>query len=274
MQGHMIKYARGTIWMCEDDGIDEDLMRRGFRSHVQKKTRPVLIISNNYGNAHSPVLNVIPLTSQDKRSSVAVALVSEDGSLSCILCNQIKTVDANKLISYMGTVDEETMAEVEKITQYTLGIKVPKITESLNDLEALVKNIVTMKFNELNEREDLDNMVKYIADGLESTYKNLMTNYLNVCNTATRRIKSSAPALSEIVDTKSKDKSNKTKSSSSSTVMKPKGYWTTDRKKEFVFDYDNLSMQQMMIKYGFDSEKPLKKRYYNYKYELKKANML
>ena len=272
MQGHSIKFKRGTIWFCSDDDYEDANKKRGFINHVQKKTRPVLIISSDYGNSHSPVLNVVPLTTVDKRSSVSVAIVSEDGTLSCILCNQIKTVDAKQMIKYVSTVDDETMAEVERVINFTLGIKNQKIEKSLEDIENIIQDIITKKFSEVSDRSEFDNMVTNIATALENTYKNLIEEYVNAINSAPKKLKESAPELdkiSEIHKNKQKSNNGSDKKRKYTKSNKPRGYWTLERKEKFVKDYESNTIEWMMINYQMPTGNQVTKRYYNFKHELK-----
>lgn len=283
--GYSTKYARGTVWMCEEDSIiDGETIRKGFRTHVQKKTRPVLVLSSNFGNSHSPVLNVLPMTSQSKPCSVNVEVFTEEQTVNYILCNQIKTVDANNLSHYMFSVDESVMHEVEKTIQMVLGISQPRIAKSIEDLEELIKNISTMKFHELSNREEFDTIVEKIAQGLESNYKSLMENYIMNLNASAKRLREQSPSLSARVETTKSDDSVEEQNSSSSEVnkttnkntktnkpkrsMKPRGYWTEERKRQYVSDFDNHTIEWMMVTYEIDTEAQAKKRRNQYSYEL------
>lgn len=283
--GYSTKYARGTVWMCEEDNIiDGDIVRKGFRTHVQKKTRPVLVLSSNFGNSHSPVINVVPMTSQSKPCSVNVEVFTEDKTVNHILCNQIKTVDATSLSHYMFSVDEAVMREVEKTIQTVLGIAQPRIAKSIEDLEELIKNISTMKFNELSNREEFDTIVEKIAKGLEDNYKSLMENYITNLNASARRLREHSPSLSARVETTkfndsveesnsssnntTKSANKNTKANKSKRSMKPRGYWTEERKRQYVEDFDNHTIEWMMITYEIDTEAQAKKRRNQYSYEL------
>lgn len=282
--GYSTKYARGTVWMCEeDDVIDGEIIRKGFRTHVQKKTRPVLILSSNFGNSHSPVVNVLPITSQSKPCSVNVEVLNEDHEVNYILCNQIKTVDASSLTYYMSTVDESVIREVEKTTQMVLGISQPKIAKSIEDIKELIENVSTMRFNDLSNREEFDNIMSNIAKGLEDNYKHLIENYISNINASARRLRESAPNLSAAVETKSNNGVNDDKSSSNEynklenknskserpkRKMKPRGYWTEERKRQYIEDFDNHTIRWIMINYEIDTEAQAKKRRHQYSYEI------
>lgn len=70
-----------------------------------KKTRPAVIIQNDFGNEHSPFTIVAPLTSTTRQSPVRVLVKASEGGLkndSCILLNQIRAVNKRRLVRYMS----------------------------------------------------------------------------------------------------------------------------------------------------------------------------
>jgi mRNA interferase MazF len=79
--------------------------------HEQSGVRPVLILQNDIGNKHSPTTIIAPITSKVKSSylPVHVPIKSKNGMPydSCVLCEQIRTIDKTRLIGYIGCIDEE-----------------------------------------------------------------------------------------------------------------------------------------------------------------------
>ena len=67
-----------------------------------RKTRPVLIVSNDKNNKHHTLITVVPLTSQIARVyPFEVLLIQEDSNLlkdSKAQCNQIRTISKERLI--------------------------------------------------------------------------------------------------------------------------------------------------------------------------------
>lgn len=89
--------------------------------------RPVLILQNNRGNLFSPTVIVAPLTSRPKKIDLPThvwiskrfGLVSD----SIALLEQVKTIDKDRLIEFLGFVDESTMRSIEKAVQISLGLR-------------------------------------------------------------------------------------------------------------------------------------------------------
>ena len=87
---------RYEIWRAE--------LPSAANSHVQQGVRPVIIVSNDAANTHSPVVTVVPLTSQCKKPLPTHVLIREQGlsTSSTALCEQIITVDKSRLIKRIG----------------------------------------------------------------------------------------------------------------------------------------------------------------------------
>jgi mRNA interferase MazF len=88
-----------------------------------KKTRCCVVISNNQQNLYSPLLIVIPTTSDmDKLYSWEVVIHSE-GKNRKILTNQIRSVDRKRLREYKGQVSYEILTKIEKALSIVLALK-------------------------------------------------------------------------------------------------------------------------------------------------------
>ena len=82
-------------------------------------TRPVLIISNDIGNKHSPTVIIAAITSRvhTKAKLPTHTPVSNYEGLdkdSVILLEQIRTIDKQRLIQYMGMMPYNIMERVDK----------------------------------------------------------------------------------------------------------------------------------------------------------------
>lgn len=76
-------------------------------SHVQGGSRPVVVVSNNMANAHSPVITVVPLTSNTRKNHLPThVLLVESGLpvISLALCEQILTIDKSRLTRRIGLI--------------------------------------------------------------------------------------------------------------------------------------------------------------------------
>ena len=83
----------------------------------QGGTRPVLTISNNTGNRHSPTIIVVPITSRTHTEVKDFDKLDKD---SIILLEQIRTIDKQRLKQYIGLMPDHIMARVDKALAISL----------------------------------------------------------------------------------------------------------------------------------------------------------
>lgn len=86
-------------------------------SNIQGGTRPVLVVSNVMNNKHSPCVNVIPITSAEKKLLLCHVVIDRYWYCglekpSTILVEQITTIDAWRLRGRIGRLNEYMMRKV------------------------------------------------------------------------------------------------------------------------------------------------------------------
>ena len=84
--------------------------------------RPVLIIQNDIGNKHSPTTIVAPISSRLCKTQIPTHIECKLLKDSIILCEQIKCIDKQRLRNHICTLDEETMARVNKAIKISLEV--------------------------------------------------------------------------------------------------------------------------------------------------------
>lgn len=114
-----MKYIkRGDIYLADLDD------RFGVE---QIGIRPVLIIQNNKGNTYSPSVTVIPITSKTHKKLPTHVFLEKPIGLakdSIALCEQVTTIDKNRLLTYIGKVDERFVnTKIRKALEIQLGIE-------------------------------------------------------------------------------------------------------------------------------------------------------
>ncbi len=93
----------------------------------QSGLRPVLIVQNEKGNAHSPTTIICPITTKDKTEIATHVQISPDDcdiiKESTILCEQIRVVDKSRLKRKLGIINNrEIIEEVNKKLMITIGV--------------------------------------------------------------------------------------------------------------------------------------------------------
>lgn len=88
----------------------------------QEADRPAIIVSNDTGNKHAPVVEVVYLTTKKKAGLPTHVYIGSAERPSIALCEQIVTVCKSRLARYIGSVTEEEMSRVDKALSKSLGI--------------------------------------------------------------------------------------------------------------------------------------------------------
>lgn len=121
---------RGDVWFAS--------LGSHVNISVQGGTRPVIIISNNIGNAHADTVNVVPMTRHLKKPELPCHTQLDPGSisdcrqpldLSMVLAEQLTTISKYSLRSYAGHIsDDEAMNCIETavLSQLALERSVPE----------------------------------------------------------------------------------------------------------------------------------------------------
>lgn len=102
----------------------------------QNSERPAVIVSNNVGNEHSGIVEVVYLTSQPKKDLPTHAKVLCSVP-STALCEQIHTVSKERLGAYIRTCTEKEMNDIDAKLTISLGLN--GSNETQNDSEEVEK---------------------------------------------------------------------------------------------------------------------------------------
>lgn len=96
--------------------------------HEIKKTKPVLIIQNDIGNEYGETTIVAPITSTVRMPLSPVHTLLTGGAntglsvVSVALLNQIRTLDRRRLVKRLGTLDAQTMQQVNEAIRISLEV--------------------------------------------------------------------------------------------------------------------------------------------------------
>jgi len=96
------------------------------RGSEQAGRRPALIVSNDIQNEHSPVVVVAAITKTVPKKPYPFIVEIPDGILpesSRALCNQLNTIDKERLLRYRGELHRETFAALDGALCVSLGIR-------------------------------------------------------------------------------------------------------------------------------------------------------
>jgi len=110
---------RGDIYLVEFDPT---------RGHEIRKTRPAVVIQNDVSNRYSPITLVAAISSQfGNPPHPREVLVGPGGrtgltQLSAVVLNQIRSIDCQRLLKRIGSVDGAIMRRVDNALKVSLGL--------------------------------------------------------------------------------------------------------------------------------------------------------
>lgn len=100
-----------------------------YQGSMQGGMRPVVVVSNNRANRYSTVITVVPLSTkinkkQNLPTHVFVSAYRSKGleQHSIALCEQVSALDFSRIIEYIGSVDEQTLARITEAVQVQVGV--------------------------------------------------------------------------------------------------------------------------------------------------------
>lgn len=97
------------------------------RGSEQGGVRPVIIIQNDKGNAHSPTAIVAIITSKQTKAKIPTHIeipkISSGLPLdSVVLCEQLRTIDKERLKDKVGTLSINKIIEINNALRISLEI--------------------------------------------------------------------------------------------------------------------------------------------------------
>ena len=84
---------------------------------------PGLVISNDEQNKFSPLITILPLTSQVDKIYPFQVFSEIKGKSGVILVDQIRTIDKKRFDGKLGEIDMEMMEKIERALHLTLSLK-------------------------------------------------------------------------------------------------------------------------------------------------------
>ena len=98
---------------------------RGYSDAVgseQKGYRPAIVISNNVGNKHSKIKQVVYITTKNKNEIPTHVVINSAKYTSIAICEQIFSVSDERIGKYVGHCTEEEMGKIDKALMISIGL--------------------------------------------------------------------------------------------------------------------------------------------------------
>lgn len=133
-----ILIKRGMVFTLDMSGMGAVGSEQG-ENPTGSKLRPCLVIQNDTGNRFSPTVIVALITSKTNKTKLPthVELHKELGLArnSVVILEQLKTVDKQRLVQYCCKLDRETMKEIDRAMNISLGQLNTREEEVLKQVE-------------------------------------------------------------------------------------------------------------------------------------------
>ena len=121
------KILKGQIYYVNKAG-------GSFVGNEQAAGRPAIIVSNNTGNHYSNVVEIVYLTTQCKADMPTHVPILSARKPSIALCEEIISVDKQRLGKYIGTITSEEMQQVNQAMMISLGILPENLIHMISDM--------------------------------------------------------------------------------------------------------------------------------------------
>lgn len=88
----------------------------------QRSGRPGIVVSNNLNNKNAATVEVVYLTTKEKKQLITHVFIDSAQRPSTAICEQITTVDKTRLNNYYGKLTQGEMEAVEVAIMASLGL--------------------------------------------------------------------------------------------------------------------------------------------------------
>jgi mRNA interferase MazF len=105
---------RGEVWLTRFDSA--------IGGEIQK-TRPAVIISNDYANAMLNRVQIVPTSSRIAKIHPSEAMISVGGQPSKAIADQMTTADKRRLLRRLGRLTLDEMTSVDRAIKTQLGLR-------------------------------------------------------------------------------------------------------------------------------------------------------
>jgi mRNA-degrading endonuclease toxin of MazEF toxin-antitoxin module len=144
------------------------------------KRRPCILLSQDKEYPGRNTVLVAPLSSNITRKNPYTVPVTINGMRACIILDQLRTVDENRLFSYFGTIDEDTKQII--LTNLIRYFDFPEGRDDnpfLRELEIRFERGVTLGLEEIREYEFKEVHSPKPVDVIKNTADEYAVAFLN-----------------------------------------------------------------------------------------------
>lgn len=141
------KYYRGQIYY---------VYPKDYTGSEHGGGRPAIIVSNDVGNEYSQVVEVVFLTTREKKPLPTHVAINSAKYPSTALCEQIDSVDKERIGGYINEISQAEMKNIERALLVSLDISCN--LKGSKALEAWRKLMEDCREEEIYEEPEADNI--------------------------------------------------------------------------------------------------------------------
>ena len=141
------KYYRGQIYY---------VYPKDYTGSEQGGGRPAIIVSNDVGNEYSQVVEVVFLTTREKKPLPTHVAINSAKYPSTALCEQIDSVDKERIGGYINEISQAEMKNIERALLVSLDFSCN--LKGSKALEAWRKLMEDCREEEIYEEPEADNI--------------------------------------------------------------------------------------------------------------------
>lgn len=163
------RFHRGDIFYIE---------RTPSCGSEQQSGRPAIIVSNDIGNEHSGTVELVYLTTQQKRDLPTHVQINSSTKTCVALCEQIHTVDKSRIGDYIGMCSLNEMESIDMALMISLGI------DNYGSESEVVKEVEVIKEVPVDNAELKAELIAANAknEQLQKMYESLLASILSSKN--------------------------------------------------------------------------------------------
>ena len=109
------------------------------------KTRPAVVVSNEKNNIYAPLVEIVYLTTAEKKPLPTHVPITIYGRKNTVLCESVYTVSKERVGSYLCTLDSDEMALVDAALLISLGLSAPALAVAAAAEEEPLASFQTMR---------------------------------------------------------------------------------------------------------------------------------
>ena len=278
------KFLRGQVWnVREENDITDAKIKHNDR--VIAYSRPYIIMQDTSYIDNPSTLLCIPVTSKlcERQENAEIIFRNAEYEQNKAVIYQIQSKDVKFFTKYLYTISDDLMEDIEKIVKNIMGLNKEEIRIQKEIDEEIKHQMITEKVNKFSnifsskddEGED-DIKIIPIEEEIKEEEKPVIDEPV-VVSPLVNELDEIIESLSkENKENKKEDKPKKRPTNKKLKITKTKVIkkeekpkmeymkWTDSLMREFVNDCENMSFDDMSIKWNMDIERIKRRRLYCY----------